>query len=273
MRKTIGVLVALLIFIGIPLVVKATSGSENSNIKSYGNIIYKDSTGSVELYAEDIALLQEKLSSVPDEIFDPILYSHMHEWEYININKNTHTRHCAGCGASYDMVSVHDAATLKVCTITYDGKEYPGYEKTCRCGYIWREEMYHNLIYSPVDALYHTLFCALDGTDYCKGMAAKNSEHITTAYPIDETHHQLICDYCEFAGETEECAFDYDSIEDSEDATKIRRYCECGNYITEPKETVSENSAEDKSDEESQQEIPESISENQTEVMEEGGQI
>ena len=97
MRKKIGVLIAILIFTGIPLAVKATSENGNPNIKSYGSIIYKDSSGSVELYAEDIAFLQEKLASVPDEIFDPVLYSHVHEWEYINVNKNTHTRHCAVC--------------------------------------------------------------------------------------------------------------------------------------------------------------------------------
>lgn len=85
MRKKIGVLMALLIFIGIPLGVKATSELGSSNIKSCGSIIYQDSSGSMELYAEDIALLQEKLSSVPNEIFDPVLYSHIHEWEYINV--------------------------------------------------------------------------------------------------------------------------------------------------------------------------------------------
>lgn len=275
MRKKIGVLMALLIFIGIPLGVKATSELGSSNIKSCGSIIYQDSSGSMELYAEDIALLQEKLSSVPNEIFDPVLYSHIHEWEYINVNRDTHTRHCAGCGSAYDMVSAHDVAASKVCTITYNGKEYPGYEKRCRCGYTWKEEMYHNLIYSPVDASYHILSCALDGTDYCSGLSDEKSVHIITAFPIDESHHRLICDYCGFTGETQECVFDYDSVEDNEDSTKVRKYCECGNYIIESKETVSENTTGNTSEEESQTGMPEtveSISDNQTEAID-GGKI
>ena len=273
MRKKTGLIVAILIFIGIPLAVKATEESGNSNMKSCGSIIYRDSSGSIELYAEDIAFLQEKLASVPDEIFDPILYSHMHEWEYINVSQTTHTRHCAGCGSSYDIVSVHDADASKICMITYDGKEYPGYEKICRCGYIWKEEMYHNLIYSPTDATYHTLSCVLNGTEYCSGLAARESEHIEIAYPDDESHHYLICEYCGFAGEMQTCVFDYDSIEDSEDPALVRKYCECGNYITEPKETVSGNSIEDEPDEEPQTGAPEpveSVSDNQ--IIVEGGE-
>lgn len=211
---------------------------------------------------------------MPDDIFDPVLYSHMHEWEYINVNKNTHTRHCAGCGSFYDIVSVHDMSASKACTIAYDGKEYPGYEKTCICGYTWKEEMYHDLIYSIEDVSYHTLSCALDGTEYCGGLAAKRSEHVKTANPADKTHHQMICDYCGFVGEIEECVFDYGGIEDSEDPTHVQKYCECGNYIIEPKETVSGNDTGEGSDEGSQTEQPnpESVSENQTEAIKaEGG--
>ena len=276
MRKKIGVLIAILIFTGIPLAVKATSENGNPNIKSYGSIIYKDSSGSVELYAEDIAFLQEKLASVPDEIFDPVLYSHVHEWEYINVNKNTHTRHCAVCGSLYDIVSAHahEAATSRACTITYGDKDYPGYEKTCRCGYTWKVEMYHNLIYTSVDATYHRLSCGLAGTDYCSGLEAKDSEHVRTASPVDETHHQSVCNFC-LIEEIQECVFDYDSFEDSENPTQIIKYCECGNYITEPKESVSENdigNTEDRSDETSQTEQLESVSGNQTETIQ-GGKI
>lgn len=279
MRKKIGIFAALLFFIGIPLAVKATYENGNSDIKSCGSIIYKDNSGSVELYAEDIALLQEKLASVPEDIFDPVLYSHMHEWEYINVNQYTHTRHCDGCGSSYDMVSAHNAVKSRICTITYEGKEYSGREKSCSCGYAWKEEMYHNLIYSPADATYHTLSCALDGTDYCSGLVAEESEHITTAYPEeDAAHHRLVCDYCGFAGEMQACIFDYDSVEESEDPTLIQRYCVCGNYITEPKETVSGNSTEtedgtEEEEEETQEGAPESISENQTVIINEGGQL
>ncbi len=267
MRKKIGVLIALLVFIGLPLAAKATSESRNFNIKSCGNIIYRDNSGSIELYAEDIALLQEKLSSVPDKIFDPVIYSHMHVWEYIDINRNTHTRHCAGCGVSYDIISKHEAATIKKCIITYEGNEYPGHEKICKCGYAWREEMYHNMSYSMVDASHHTVSCALDGTDYCGGFTVKESEHVRTAYPTSDKTHQIICDYCGFAGETQECVFIYEG--DSGDLTQVQKYCECGNYITEPKETVSGNTTEDKPDEELKAGPPaqeESISGNQAEA-------
>lgn len=267
MRKQIGVFLVLLVFIGIPQVVKAAS--ENDNIKSYGSIIYRDSSGSIELYAEDIALLYEKLASVPNDIFDPIIYSHVHEWEYINVNKNTHTRHCAGCGPSNDVVSVHDAVSSKTCTILYGGEEYSGYEKNCRCGYTWKEEMYHNLIFSPVDESYHTVSCALNGTLYCGGLDVEKSAHIILVYPTDALHHQSICDYCGFTGKTQECIFDYNIIENEE---QIQKYCECGNYITIPKETISENNMGDESGKESQSresDSVESISENQTQIIEE----
>ncbi len=280
MRKKTVVLIALLIFTVVPSAVKAASEGGNPDIKSHGSIIYKDSNGSVELFAEDIAYLQEKLSSVPDEIFDPVLYSHTHEWEYINVNKNTHTRHCAGCGSPYDIVSAHDAATSRTCTITYSGKDYPGYEKTCRCGYTWKVEMYHNLIYSPADASYHTLSCALDGTDYCSGLETEDDEHVRTASPVDETHHQAVCYYCGYVEEIRECIFDYDSVEDSEDPTQVKKYCECGNFITEPKETVSGNDITgEETGDRSEEELPtgspesgepESVSENQTEAIQGG---
>ena len=55
----------------------------------------------------------------------------------------------------------------------------------------------------------------------------------------------------------------------------MRKYCECGNYIIESKETVSENTTGNISEEESQTGMPEtveSISDNQTEAID-GGKI
>lgn len=88
MKKRTGILFAMVIFIGIPFVVRASeiSKSDAKAIKSYGSIIYKNNHGgSVRIYTEDIVLLQEKLASVPDEIFDPAIYAHAKVREYKDI--------------------------------------------------------------------------------------------------------------------------------------------------------------------------------------------
>lgn len=234
MKKKPGfLLLALMIFVGIPFLTKA-SETKDSTIKSSGSIVYESSSGSVQLYAEDIALLQEKLATVPEEIFDPFLYSHTHTWEYINITANTHTIHCAECGSSHDVVNLHDAVTSELTTITYGDEGYPGYRKTCVCGYDWTEETYHNLIYTMKDDTYHTVTCVLAGTSYCSGMTPKDVEHFTRLSPTDESHHQSVCAYCDHTGEIQECIFEeiYEGDEDTETVTKL---CECGNCITESK--------------------------------------
>lgn len=86
MKKRIGILLVMAIFMGIPFVAaKAAesepSGTDEKSIKSYGTIVYEDANGSVKICAEDIVLLQEKLSSIPEEIFDPALYSNTHVLE------------------------------------------------------------------------------------------------------------------------------------------------------------------------------------------------
>ncbi len=86
MKKRIGILCAMVIMIGIPLAVKASEASDDS-IKSYGSFFYEGADGSVRFYSEDLALLQEKLSSVPDEIFDPALYS---PWESVDVTEQSH---------------------------------------------------------------------------------------------------------------------------------------------------------------------------------------
>ncbi len=86
MKKRIGILCAMVIMIGIPLAVKASEASDES-IKSYGSFFYEGADGSVRFYSEDLALLQEKLSSVPDEIFDPALYS---PWESVEVTEQSH---------------------------------------------------------------------------------------------------------------------------------------------------------------------------------------
>lgn len=89
LRKRTGFLLAMIIFIGLPLVVRASAESDDTAIKSYGSIIYQnDHGGSVRIYAEDIALLQEKLASVPDEIFDPAIYAQTQVREYKDITNH-----------------------------------------------------------------------------------------------------------------------------------------------------------------------------------------
>lgn len=97
MKKRIGILFAMAILMGIPFAVNAseTSGSDDKAIKSYGSIIYENGYGeSVKIYAEDIALLQEKLASVPDEIFDPAIYVQTkaltRAWEYRDMTDQDH---------------------------------------------------------------------------------------------------------------------------------------------------------------------------------------
>lgn len=54
--------------------VSATEGE--TSILSTGSIVYKNGTDSVAIYAEDIALLKEKLCRVRAEIYDPASYGH-----------------------------------------------------------------------------------------------------------------------------------------------------------------------------------------------------
>lgn len=263
MKKRTGILFAMAILIGIPFVAKAASGdseADDNSIKSHGSIIYEDQNGSVKIYAEDIELLQEKLASIPDEIFDPVLYSHAHVWEYRDVTNQSHTKHCAICGSKYDVTNEHSEARAKDCIITASGgREYPGYEKTCECGYAWVEESSHTIVCTPKDGTYHTQSCALEGTPYCKGMEAVDLIHMITLLPTDQTHHQKNCFECGYQGDIEECIFEIE--EDEEESaggeepipsldepdgtdTEVKKYCACGNYIIESKtEQVKEEEA------------------------------
>ncbi len=246
MKKRIGILLAMAILMGIPYAVKAAepSGTEKA-VKSYGTIVYEDKNGSVRIYAEDIALLQEKLASIPDEIFDPVLYSHTHVWEYIDVTDQGHTKHCDICGSKYDVTNAHSEALAKECTITYDGHDYPGYEKSCECGWMWKTENGHSTVYTTKDETYHTQSCALDGTSYCIGMEKVDLPHMIMLYPTDQTHHQKRCSECGYQGDIEECVFDLNETTDNEEnnasisevvgdaVIEVKKYCACGNYIVE----------------------------------------
>ncbi len=244
MKKRVGILFAMAILMGIPFAVKASESNQTS-IRSYGNIFYEDATGSVKIYAEDIAFLQEKLSSIPDEIFDPVRYSHNHVWEYKDITDQGHTKHCDVCGSKYDVINMHAMDEQTECILTFKGEEYLGYEKVCECGFKWVEEAYHNLIYAPKDDLYHVSSCALEGTSYCLGMESGDSLHLMNLYPADSTHHLEKCGECGYEGNVSECIFDIEREDvegeepDLDEAEENIKYCACGNYMTEPKPDVT----------------------------------
>ncbi len=52
-----------------------TKTEDGHTVKSYGNILYKEDGGLVEIRAEDFVFLEEKLSSVPEGAFDPAVFS------------------------------------------------------------------------------------------------------------------------------------------------------------------------------------------------------
>ena len=275
MRRKAALLLAAMFLIGLPLLAKA-SEEKSSSIKSSGNIVYQSAAGSVELYTEDIAFLQERLASVPEKIFSPVLYSHSHSWKYIDITSKSHTKHCAGCGSAYDMIEAHKASTVRSCMISYEGEEYIGYKKVCECGYEWEEEMYHNLVYESKDESYHMVSCVLSGTAYCSGMISREEEHSMMCYPTDESHHLQSCMECGFTGKEQECTFDNEIVEEDEDVEEIRKYCECGNYIIESNNGGDEpivevpDPAEDESETEQSAADPEETEESQ-ETVSEGG--
>lgn len=216
---------ASLIIIGIPLVTKASEIREVSSIKSIGNIVYKSNAGSVELYAEDIAMLQECLK-IPDEIFSPQLYSHEHSWAYSDINPASHKKHCMVCG---DVIEKHKASRVSPCMISYNDMEYSGYMKSCSCGYEWEEEQLHNIVYASKSDSSHTLSCALSGTSYCSGMDTLEEEHSMIYNATDGSHHIGSCVDCDFEEDEQPCSFE----EEGKDQEEIWKYCKCGNYITE----------------------------------------
>ena len=165
-------------------------------------------------------MLQEKLASVSGDIFDPKVYSRARERKYIEPTLSEH---------------VHRAASVSYCMITFEGEKYTGYEKKCKCGYGWKEEMYHHLIYQPVDDNYHRIACVLSGTSYCGGLASREEEHYTILCSLDESHHQSICADCGFTGQIQECVFADETMKDGEKQLgEMKKYCQCGNVITEP---------------------------------------
>ncbi len=210
---------------------RAYAAEKERDIVSAGSIVFENSSGSVGIYAEDIALLKETFGHVRAETYDPASYGHVHQWEYTDITESGHSERCTRCGASGGPGSTHTEAFSEKCALTYDGMEYPGYRYVCACGFEWIRERYHTPLYTPTDAVSHAAFCALQGTTYCTGMGEAAGEHISALRPTDETHHRAVCIYCDYAETEQACVFDREDQPDDNSQTEPARHCECGNRL------------------------------------------
>lgn len=266
-------LVIIIVLVGIPNY-GAKAEWNAISLKSHGNIIYKGNDGAVEIYSEDLALLQDEVFTLGN-IFSPYNYSHNHQAEYININEQTHTIHCDECGSSMDIVNAHEAVSYDKYEIKYEGLIYIGYNYLCKCGYRWIKEPAHNLAYEIKDDKYHKVSCRLADTQYCINPAAAFDVkiHDLTVEPVDGNDHKLICYLCKYEKE-EECDFT-DHYEFNEDETEVNCFCICGNYIIEPytelidpippeesEDTETDKESSESKDTEGTRESERSISEN-----------
>ncbi len=226
-------IVALL---GISIPCFAADGNNSDGIfspKSHNTLKYQGADGNVELYGSDITLLADKILTIPDRPFDPSIYTHIHTWEYININTNTHTKHCAECGSENDLTNRHTVSQKEGCDVAYGGKTYRLDKCTCECGHTWIAENTHNLIYVSVDDMEHSVACALEGSEYCPGFRSYKEEHsIDIEAGANNMHHTLKCMSCDYEKE-EECDYT-DHSEVNEESTEITWFCQCGNSKTEP---------------------------------------
>ncbi len=227
-RLTLLILIGLCLGAGMANVQAQTAGA----VVSRGSLIYEGNGERAALYAADIHLLEDKISTIPESCFDPLCYPHTHNWEYCRINERTHPRHCVDCGEANDLTNSHRAESWEDDTITYEGKSYPGKRFTCACGYQWSMEVSHTMIREAVDDVNHQIRCALDGTSYCQGCEPSVEEHYAWYYEMgeDESHHEKICLACGFRME-ESCRFG--KVEGDEG----RRVCVCGREEKQEKES------------------------------------
>ena len=222
-----------------------TVQAKEETFASRGNLIYVDGSRSREglaWYMEDLLLLKEKLSTIPSQCFDPACYTHEHCWVYQDMNENTHTKHCDGCGAAFDSTGAHVAVREERCVISHGGREYPGRKFICDCGWQWMRETGHTLLYNPLDAVNHTIRCALDGSAYCQGYEPVTEEHYAYYYVPDDdgVRHWKVCIDCGYR-EEEACGFSFekpplqeDAEDENTDETQTEqdadcRWCVCGN--------------------------------------------
>lgn len=201
-------------------------------LSSRGNMIYQESDRQAAIYIEDLLLLRDKLSGIPEENFDPIRYTHTHSWEYRDVNKETHTRRCSLCGPAFDLVSRHKAERTESCLISSGTEDCPGKRCTCACGYQWTVEAGHTMTYEAVDETNHRICCILDGTEFCSGFRPIVEEHYAyNRLPCEDgLHHRKVCMDCEYDFGEEVCRFILAAgLEEDDDRDPDLLYCECGN--------------------------------------------
>lgn len=234
------------------------SSESTSGRASVGNITYRDGSGVLTLYGEDIALLEGKIASIEVCQYDPAVYSHTHQWKYIDLNGQTHTRHCDLCGAAYDTINAHTVDMKEPCTISQGEAVYDGYRYRCECGHQWEKEVSHNLIYVFVDENVHTVSCALNGAAYCNGMTEHVEKHEFDITPDSDYsgYHIRICSLCGYS-KSEPCH--YTNGPEGEDENTLQ-CCICGKTITDDE---SDNPGESEEQENEGQKDEEQRSEEQ----------
>lgn len=238
-----------------------TAQAKEETLASRGNLIYEDAGGDTEglkWYAEDLLMLKEKLAAIPSQCFDPACYTHEHCWVYQDIDENTHTRHCDGCGAAFDSTDAHVAVREERAVISCNGQEYSGRKFICDCGWQWMRETGHTLLHDPLDAVNHTIRCALDDSDYCQGYEPVTEEHYAYYYVPDDDgmRHGKVCIDCGYR-EEETCSFSLEKPplqEDVEDENEDEaqtgqdadcRWCVCGNCRNEKQENAETDPEEE----------------------------
>lgn len=193
---------AAVILLAAACATTGTAQAKEETFASHGSLVYENGREKIAWYAEDLLLLKEEISSIPEQSYDPVSHTHNHFWIYQDINEKTHTRHCEGCGNTLDTISSHTAVKEENCVISYKEKTYPGRRYTCECGWQWMHEAGHTFLYEPIDAVNHRCRCALDDTAYCLGYEPVIEEHYAYCYSEeDEAHREKICLDCGYREE------------------------------------------------------------------------
>lgn len=240
-RKKRAAIAAVALLIGISATLGTAQAKEETFV-SRGSLIYEDGKGKTAWCAEDLLLISEKLSSIPERCYDPARYTHDHNWVYRDINDKMHTRHCDGCGTAYDITNTHKAVREERCVIPHGEGSYSGRNYICECGWQWVRETGHTLLFEPVDAVSHTSRCVLDGTVYCQGYEPVTEEHYAYYYVPGEDgiHHEKVCLDCGWR-EEEMCCFSQENPEGEEtEPDENLRWCVCGNREKQEEEPVEE---------------------------------
>lgn len=201
-------------------------------VSSRGNLVYREGKREAAVCTADFLLLHEKISTIPEDVFDPIRYTHAHQWEYRNVNEKTHTRHCGICGDAFDLECAHSVSGEEDYVICYEGAEYSGRRYRCVCGYQWEREASHVVVFEAVDETNHRSRCLLEDTAFCGGYEPLTEEHYAYRYDSceDGAHHRKSCIDCGFGDGIEDCSFVLEAKpEDGDDRDTSLLYCVCGN--------------------------------------------